>query len=428
MPPKDLFGIATGAQLAGKVYTIHQEFLKRVDGLKADIARLKQGPRGERGERGPKGEPGVTPKKGVHYLTPFEIKELTKAVAEEAGKYVVHGKDGRDGKDGKTPDEEQFMQKILKRIKTPEDGKDAIVDHDKLAEEVLKLIKDNKKLKKEDIFGLSEEISSYRQQMAWKQAGQHGGGDTVVAGSNITITANANGTKTIAATGGGTGDVTGPASATDNAIARFDGATGKIIQNSNTTIDDTTGNITAGTYNGNTIGAGVTSGTNTGDVTVTDSAEIDFTLAGQNITASIVAGSIDETKLDASVNASLDLADTSVQPTATQTLTNKRITRRLVTVNAPGATPTTNTDNVDIAKFTGLNTAITSMTTNLSGAPVEGDMLQFQFLDDGTARGITWGASFSATTVALPTTTVISTLLRVGFQWNGSTWACIATV
>jgi hypothetical protein len=48
-------------------------------------------------------------------------------------------------------------------------------------------------------------------------------------------------------------------------------------------------------------------------VTVTDSAEIDFTLTGQNITASLVAGSIDETKLDASVNASLDLADGSQQ-------------------------------------------------------------------------------------------------------------------
>ena len=35
------------------------------------------------------------------------------------------------------------------------------------------------------------------------------------------------------------GDVTGPASSTDNAVARFDGTTGKLIQNSVTTIDDT---------------------------------------------------------------------------------------------------------------------------------------------------------------------------------------------
>jgi hypothetical protein len=48
-------------------------------------------------------------------------------------------------------------------------------------------------------------------------------------------------------------------------------------------------------------------------VTVTDSSEIDFTLDGQEITASLKSGSIDETKLDTSVNASLDKADSALQ-------------------------------------------------------------------------------------------------------------------
>lgn len=118
-------------------------------------------------------------------------------------------------------------------------------------------------------------------------------------------------------------------------------------------------------------------------------------------------------------------------PTAssTTTFTNKRITKRMVTANAPGATPTTNTDNCDIATFTGLATAITSMTTNLSGTPIAGaDFIEFQFVDNGTPRAITWGASFAATTVALPTTTVTSTLLRVLFQRNlaGTVWDCVA--
>ena len=43
---------------------------------------------------------------------------------------------------------------------------------------------------------------------------------------------------------GDAGDVVGPASATDNAIARFDSTTGKLIQNSATTVDDTTGTVT----------------------------------------------------------------------------------------------------------------------------------------------------------------------------------------
>src|SRR3990167_2353206 len=119
-------------------------------------------------------------------------------------------------------------------------------------------------------------------------------------------------------------------------------------------------------------------------------------------------------------------ADTFVFQAHTQTLTNKRITRRLTTTDAPGATPTTNTDNVDIMEFTGLATAITSMTTNLSGTPVDGDLLEFRFTDDGTGRGITWGASFASTTITLPTTTVASTMLRVGFEFSGTTWKCIA--
>lgn len=43
----------------------------------------------------------------------------------------------------------------------------------------------------------------------------------------------------IGAGGGGSGDVVGPGSATDNAITRFDGTTGKLIQNSTVTLSDT---------------------------------------------------------------------------------------------------------------------------------------------------------------------------------------------
>ena len=38
--------------------------------------------------------------------------------------------------------------------------------------------------------------------------------------------------------GGGSGDVVGPGSSTDNAVVRFDGTTGKLIQNSGVIIDD----------------------------------------------------------------------------------------------------------------------------------------------------------------------------------------------
>jgi hypothetical protein len=113
--------------------------------------------------------------------------------------------------------------------------------------------------------------------------------------------------------------------------------------------------------------------------------------------------------------------------TATQTVTNKRIEKRTGTTTS-SATPTINTDNVDFYSITALATAITSMTTNLSGTPVEAQTLWIAITDNGTARGITWGASFEASTVALPTTTVISTRLDIGFVWNTVTtkWRCVA--
>jgi len=65
-----------------------------------------------------------------------------------------------------------------------------------------------------------------------------GGFSNVTIGTNLTFTGG-----TLNATAGGTGDVVGPASATDNAITRFDTTTGKLIQNSVVIVGDT-GSIT----------------------------------------------------------------------------------------------------------------------------------------------------------------------------------------
>lgn len=113
--------------------------------------------------------------------------------------------------------------------------------------------------------------------------------------------------------------------------------------------------------------------------------------------------------------------------TATQTATNKRITKRTGTT-ASSATPTINTDNVDFYSITALAAAITSFTTNLSGTPTEAQTLWIAVTDNGTARAITWGASFESSTVSLPTTTVVSTRLDVGLVWNTVTskWRCVA--
>jgi len=75
---------------------------------------------------------------------------------------------------------------------------------------------------------------------------------SLVAGTNVTVT----GTwpnQTISSTASGTGDVVGPASSTDNAVARFDSTTGKIIQNSGVVINDS-GEVTVGVWKGTEVG------------------------------------------------------------------------------------------------------------------------------------------------------------------------------
>jgi hypothetical protein len=118
--------------------------------------------------------------------------------------------------------------------------------------------------------------------------------------------------------------------------------------------------------------------------------------------------------------------DAKASLTGTETLTNKRITKR-VTSEASSATPTTNTDNSDLHRVTALAVNITSMTTNLSGTPTVGQLHCWEFTGTAT-RTIAWGASFTNTTVEWPVTTDGTNTLRALGFWNGSTWACVAVV
>lgn len=132
-------------------------------------------------------------------------------------------------------------------------------------------------------------------------------------------------------------------------------------------------------------------------------------------------------KADLGLN-NVDNTSDSTKNSATVTLTNKRITPRVTTITS-SATPTINTDNCDAVSITALATAITSMTTNLSGTPTNFDKLIVRIKDDGTARAISWWASFEAKWVDLPTTTVISKVLTVGFIYDTATskWGCVAS-
>ncbi len=116
-----------------------------------------------------------------------------------------------------------------------------------------------------------------------------------------------------------------------------------------------------------------------------------------------------------------------VGTTDTQTLTNKWIKPRATATPAPGATPAVNTDSFDLINFTSLGTAITSMTTALTGTPVLGQKLVLGFKDDGTPRAITWGASFQNGPATLLATTALSKQHWVGLVYDGTKWTCFAS-
>lgn len=108
--------------------------------------------------------------------------------------------------------------------------------------------------------------------------------------------------------------------------------------------------------------------------------------------------------------------------------TGTRINPRTNTVTS-SATPSINTDTTDIFTITAQGEAITSMTTNLSGTPVNGQKLIIRIKDDGTARAITWGASFASRGATLPTTTVLGKYQYNGFIYNStaSVWDLVVT-
>jgi hypothetical protein len=116
--------------------------------------------------------------------------------------------------------------------------------------------------------------------------------------------------------------------------------------------------------------------------------------------------------------------DTLVGRATTDTLTNKRITPR-VTTTTSSATPSINTDTTDQYGLTALAVNITSVT--VTGTPTNGQKLWI-YIVGTAARTIAWGASFESSTVTLPTTTVTTNRLDVGFVWNAATskWRCVA--
>jgi hypothetical protein len=98
---------------------------------------------------------------------------------------------------------------------------------------------------------------------------------------------------------------------------------------------------------------------------------------------------------------------------------------------ASASTLTPNADTYDNYAFTALAAACTINAD--AGTPLDGQSIMFRFLDNGTARALTWttgsSGAFRAIGITLPTTTTLSKTLYVGGRYNAaaSRWDMLAT-
>jgi len=191
------------ARLAADLIKVHKDFSEKVDRYEREIAN-KIGPRGPQGEPGRPGD--NKPRKGVDYFTPGEIREIVKLIQSQ----IREAEDGERGEDGETPvrgvdywteaDKMLIVQSVLTRIRQPKDGKDAVITTKLILDAIDSLPDDKKPLTRSELEGFKQTISVLSHQI-----GMRGGGDTVVAGSGVTITRNSAGNKVISAAGGAGG-------------------------------------------------------------------------------------------------------------------------------------------------------------------------------------------------------------------------------
>lgn len=109
---------------------------------------------------------------------------------------------------------------------------------------------------------------------------------------------------------------------------------------------------------------------------------------------------------------------------ATLTLTNKRITKRVYTaVSDSSLTP--DIDSYDTFTETTLAALITI--NNPTGTPTNAQEIEFRLKDDGTPQGITWGANFVDLTGSLPATTTAGKWIYVKCLYisAGTKWQVI---
>lgn len=145
--------------------------------------------------------------------------------------------------------------------------------------------------------------------------------------------------------------------------------------------------------------------------------------------AVVTTGTSDVTIVTPKALADAGIIATTITASSTSTLTNKRIEPRIVTA----ASYTTDTGS-SLSVATADQFQVTAQAGALlfnepGGTPVAGQKLIIRIKDDGTARALTWNAVFRAMGTALPSTTVLSKTLYLGFIYNftDTKWDLVAS-
>ncbi len=118
---------------------------------------------------------------------------------------------------------------------------------------------------------------------------------------------------------------------------------------------------------------------------------------------------------------------TAVTLTGAQTLTNKKITKR-VQSEASSATPTPDADSYDVYTLTAL--AANATFAAPSGTPTDAQTLIVRIKDNGTARTLAWNTIYRDGDLTLPTTTIVNQTMYLGFIYNDADekWDLIAYI
>lgn len=200
---------AAHQEIVDKLWDLHRHMESSWGAFVEQVDEIKNIQKGEQGEQGPKGEGFDSEAEFIPYME-WMLEELKRHIpAPLQGEAGIAGPKPVLGVDYFTEAHKQeITSRVLKGIRQPQDGETPTIDHDHIASEVVKHILSKKLLKKEHIDGLDQEIASYRSQFANGKGYVHGGGDTVAAGTDVTITTNTNGSKVINATSSGSTPLT----------------------------------------------------------------------------------------------------------------------------------------------------------------------------------------------------------------------------